>query len=67
MPDLVGAYLFGDYCTGEIFALRVADGEVVDSRIFDSTVGELTSFGLDRSGNLYVTAWDSVYRVVVAP
>ena len=64
-PELRGAYLFGDYCSGEIWALRYQDGQVVDERMYSPDIGELTSFGLDRDGNLYVTAWDSVYRVVV--
>jgi glucose/arabinose dehydrogenase len=64
-PELAGAYVFGDYCTGEIGVLRLADGEAIDSRFYDPQVGGLTSFGLDRDGNLYATAWDSIYRVVV--
>ena len=65
IPDLKGVYLYGDYCSGEIMALRYSGGSVVDSRVWDPIVAELTSFGVDRDGNLYVTAWDSVYRVVV--
>ena len=65
IPELDGVYLFGDYCSGEIMAIRYADGEVVDSEVYDAGIGDLTSFGLDGDGNLYVTAYDSVYRVVV--
>ena len=65
IPELAGVYLFADYCSGEIMALRYTDGEVVDSRVYDAGVGAVTSFGTDRDGNLYVTAWDSVYRVIV--
>jgi glucose/arabinose dehydrogenase len=65
-PDLDGAYLFADYCTGEIWALRHDGAEVTEVRGYAFGVGELSSFGLDRSGELYVTAGDSVYRVVPA-
>ncbi len=65
-PDLVGAYLFSDYCTGEVWALRHDGTEVTDVRMYDLGVGEVRSFGLDRTGELYLTAWDSLYRVVPA-
>lgn len=65
LPELKGVYLFGDFCSGEIMAVRVSGGEVVDSWVYGSGVRWLTSFGVDRTGALYVTAGDSVYRVVV--
>ena len=30
LPELFGAYLFADYCLGELRALAVDDGQVVD-------------------------------------
>jgi len=62
-PDLVGAYFFGDYCSGEIMVIRVGEGTVVDSRVFDVGIGTLTSFGVDHDGELYVMAGNQVYRV----
>ena len=62
-PDLVGAYFFGDYCSGEIMTIRVADGEVIDSREFHPGLSNLASFGLDHDGELYVMAGNQVYRV----
>ncbi|HET6637258.1 MAG TPA: glucose dehydrogenase, partial [Gemmatimonadota bacterium] len=54
LPALVGAYLFGDYCTGRIWALRrAATGEVQVERLLDSNV-PISSFGEDAAGELYV-------------
>ncbi|HSM01141.1 MAG TPA: PQQ-dependent sugar dehydrogenase [Acidimicrobiia bacterium] len=64
IPELAGAYLFADYCRGDIVAIRVEDGEVVQSREYDSNLGSLRSFGIDHDGEIYVTAGNRVYRIV---
>jgi hypothetical protein len=43
--------------------IRVGEGTVVDSRVFDVGIGTLTSFGVDHDGELYVMAGNQVYRV----
>jgi len=56
----VGSYVFGDYCTGEIF-LGLA-GSV--STLADTTF-QLSSFGEDEAGEIYVVSLDgSIYRIV---
>jgi glucose/arabinose dehydrogenase len=53
LPGLAGRYLFGDYCSGTIWALeRTPDGEVrVEALLRD---GAVSSFGEDEAGELYV-------------
>jgi len=46
-----GAYIFGDYCSGEIFMWK--DG--VQSLLIDTNLN-ISSFGEDESGELYVVA-----------
>ncbi len=65
LPSLYGAYVYGDFCSGKIWALRYADGqvtehlEVVDSRL------EISSFGEDQSGEIFVLSFDGgIYRLV---
>lgn len=54
-PDLVGAYLFGDYCSGEIWYIdRGAARGVTPTRALNTST-RLTSFGEDEAGELYVT------------
>ena len=65
LPSLYGAYVYGDYCTGRIWALR-HDGEEVTEHmeIVDSDL-RIPSFGEDASGELYVLSFDGqVYRLV---
>jgi len=61
---LQGAYLFADYCDGKINGLvRKADGSVsvTDLRL---TSAELTSFGEDADGELYVlSSQNGVQRI----
>jgi hypothetical protein len=46
-----GAYVFGDFCSGEIFVLHEGNQTV----ILDTSLG-ISSFGEDESGELYVVA-----------
>ncbi|MFQ5409036.1 MAG: PQQ-dependent sugar dehydrogenase [Anaerolineales bacterium] len=65
LPGLTGAYLFGDFCTGEIWAMRFnAAGDGFDrSRLLRSGLN-ITSFGEDESGEVYVVTLDgSLYRL----
>ena len=55
-----GAYLYGDYCSGEIFILQ----EGVSSLLAD-TAFNLASFGEDQDGELYVVDLaGTLYRIV---
>jgi glucose/arabinose dehydrogenase len=44
IPELVGAYLFSDYCEGVIRALDVRDGELADDVDLDVDGGQVVSF-----------------------
>ena len=54
IPSLQGYYMYGDYCSGNIWAL-VYDGSVVTDNVLlvDSDLS-ITSFGEDLAGNLYI-------------
>ena len=60
IPTLVGAYLYGDYCSGEIFSL--ADGK---QRMLLSTGLRISSFGEDEQGQVYVVGHGgTVHRLI---
>jgi glucose/arabinose dehydrogenase len=61
IPDLVGRYVFSDFCSGDITAMDVGTLDV--PVIADSGFG-LTSFGEDASGELYAAVGDDVYKLV---
>jgi hypothetical protein len=64
IPALQGRYLYGDYCSGTIWSLRVVDGEATDVRRERIRLPLLTSFGEDADGELYlVSQAGSVYRL----
>jgi glucose/arabinose dehydrogenase len=63
MPWLAGAYLFGDFCLGQIMALRT-DGGRVSVRPLGLKVPALASFGQDQAGELYALSLSgNVYRL----
>jgi glucose/arabinose dehydrogenase len=72
-PGLVGAYIYGDYVTGRIWAFRYVGGTVVDQREIFSPPPRvyISSFGEDVSGELYLCGFDRldggrgrIYRLV---
>ncbi len=67
LPSLYGAYVYGDYCSGRIWALR-HDGDEVTERmqIVDSGL-RIPSFGEDAGGELYVLSFDGTIYRLVAP
>jgi glucose/arabinose dehydrogenase len=64
---LKGVYLYGDFCSGRIWALKYFDGEVISDVLLTDTKVQITSFGQDADGELYVTGFNGgVYRIVDA-
>ncbi len=66
IPELVGSYLFGDYCTARLWAVQISSGQVL-FRDFGVAVpgGALASFAQDADGELYAMSLQGpVSRVV---
>jgi glucose/arabinose dehydrogenase len=64
VPDLRGAYLYGDFCAGWIRAVRLRDGKVAERRDFGLHLPNLSSFGVDQAGELYALSLNGgVYRL----
>lgn len=63
VPELVGAYVYGDFVSGRIWALRY-DGvnPPTNTELMDTNLG-IASFGVDKNYELYVCAFNSrIYR-----
>jgi glucose/arabinose dehydrogenase len=59
-----GRYFFGDYCSGTVWSLRIANGRAADVRREAFHVSSLTSFGEDASGELYfATGNGRIYKL----
>lgn len=53
IPALVGAFVFGDYCTSEIWAVSVSTGEVVFADLGQAMPGaNLAAFSVDPGGEI---------------
>ena len=57
MPEWNGIYLYGDYCTGMIWGLLHTNDGWQHQLLFDLDVN-ITSFGQDGSGELYLVSDD---------
>lgn len=66
IPQVVGHYFFTDYCKGGLRSLRVVNGTAQDVREWNvPTTGNVSSFGEDSSGELYVVGHGgTVWRIV---
>jgi glucose/arabinose dehydrogenase len=64
-PALDGLYLYGDFCSGTIWALAPADPGSWVASVVGETGASISGFGEDESGELYLTDLFSgvVYRV----
>ena len=68
IPDLQGHYFYADFCSGFVRSFRYEGGQVTEETDWTSqlsTGGQVSSFGEDAAGELYiVTLSGSVYRIV---
>jgi hypothetical protein len=63
VPEPAGAYVFGDYCSGELWAMP-ADGSAAPI-VVASGLGNVSSFGVDAAGEVYVVRFGrSIVRLV---
>ena len=53
MPEWNGIYLYGDYCMGTVWGLIHSDGSWQNQVLF-SVGGNITSFGQDNAGEVYL-------------
>jgi glucose/arabinose dehydrogenase len=72
IPTLDGTYLFGDFCTGGVEAIVVANGTTLTNHFADVGIdvanNTLQSFGQGPDGELYVLqSSGAVSRVVAGP
>ena len=68
IPNLVGHYFYADYCSAWIRSFKYERGAVTGYREWRGIgPGQITSFGQDGAGELYVCSSDgTVHRLVPA-
>jgi hypothetical protein len=63
-PALRGRYIYGDYCSANIWSFEIAGGRATGLRREPFQIESVTSFGEDIAGELYAVSHDGViYRL----
>ena len=61
--SLTGKYIYGDWCTGDIWALEYSeDGNHVNEHLMVSGIN-ITSFGVDQYNELLICANSNIYKL----
>jgi glucose/arabinose dehydrogenase len=66
IPELAGAYFYGDYCNGWVRSFEWQGGAATNQRSWPAldTHGQITSFGQDARGELYIAvAGGTIFRI----
>jgi glucose/arabinose dehydrogenase len=66
IPELIGRYFYSDYCNGFLKSFRYQNGLALEQKTWSiGSIGNVTSFGQDAAGELYMTSGNGkVYRIV---
>ena len=68
IPWLTGAYVYGDFCSGKVYGLRHANGQVVEHKELASTGLRIMSFAQDNDGELYLLSQsDGIFWLTADP
>ena len=60
---LRGKYIYGDWCTGDLWALSLADNENYTNADLIRTDINITSFGIDQYNELYFCGNQRIYKI----
>ncbi|HXG38385.1 MAG TPA: PQQ-dependent sugar dehydrogenase [Bacteroidota bacterium] len=62
-PELVGAYVYGDFGSGRIWSLRFDGSSVVNVQLLQASF-QISSFGIDANNELYICGYNTgrIYR-----
>lgn len=67
LPALQGIYFYGDYCSGKMWAARRGDVGEWQSTLFMETTYQISSFGEDVNGELYLVDYKGeIYQLTAA-
>ena len=66
LTSLYGAYIYGDFCSGRIWALWYDGTEVTENLELTQAPGRISSFAEDQDGEIYVLSFDkNIYRLEI--
>jgi glucose/arabinose dehydrogenase len=59
LPEWQGVYFYGDYCSGTVWGLIQTGQDNWQSKALFSTGAQITSFGVDEAGEIYLADYQS--------
>jgi len=63
-PSLYGKYIYGDWCTGDIWSLkRQTNSNTTNEKIITTNLN-ITTFGLDQNNEILFAANSNIYRLL---
>jgi hypothetical protein len=63
VPGLRGRFVYGNYCSGRIWSVRLTGGRATGNRLEPFRVPQLVSFGEEAAGELYAVSFaGTLYR-----
>jgi len=63
VPELVGKYIYGDYCSRKVWALDYDGINPPTNQFLLTASGAITSFGVDQNNEIYITSSNGIiYR-----
>jgi hypothetical protein len=64
LPEWQGIFLYGDYCSGQVWGL-LQDSGLWQTQLLFSTGFTITTFGQDAAGELYLSDYRAgvIYRL----
>jgi len=62
-PELIGRYIYGDYCSGYIWKFYYQNGVLSEDQLLIDAPFSISSFGVDQNGELYVCEYSTTGRI----
>ncbi len=64
-PELVGAYVYGDYASGRLWSLRYDGTNPPQNSLLTQVSFQISSFGIDKNNELYICGYNTgkIYRL----
>ncbi len=62
-PELIGRYIYGDYCTGKIWKLRLVNGALTEDSLLMQAPFSISSFGVDQNNELYACQFSGTGKI----
>ena len=61
IPEMDGTYFYADWCRTTLRSFEYGDGGVSESKTWEELApGQVNTFGVDGSGELYMGTWDGI-------